>query len=401
MSSWGDERLKWAEQYIALEWPVFAVWGLDGAGVCACRKCKLCERPGKHPVPHNGVYGATLDYDRIAEVVSESPSYGLAVRAGRRSGISVLDVDPRNGGAESLAGLERRHGPLPETVRARTGGGGWHYYFAQPDVRFKNRDGEIGAGLDVRTDGGYVIVPPSIVHPSGASYVWEIDPRLVPPAPMPDWLLGRILDSQRRSKRDPGTVPRRSGSFRWTDYLDGAPEGRRHTTLFLIVCALRGPDVPRRFITDLALYFAARCRPAFPEDEALDLVDDVLGRYRPNARRNRSISPERLDVLNVLTLAIRPLMPAEVARRLGIGREAIKTRLADLQRDGLVIRVPGQGYTLPVSDTAVSLTGTSLEIPVSNKAAGRLAVAPCRLPENGAFSMGITSVRAYSELPEA
>ena len=35
---------------------------------------------------------------------------------------------------EKTAALEAQHGELPLTPRVRTGGGGWHYYFAWPDL---------------------------------------------------------------------------------------------------------------------------------------------------------------------------------------------------------------------------------------------------------------------------
>jgi Bifunctional DNA primase/polymerase, N-terminal len=51
----------------------------------------------------------------------------------------VLDIDPRHGGDESFAALEREYGQLPLTWRALTGGGGEHIIFACPDgVVIKN-----------------------------------------------------------------------------------------------------------------------------------------------------------------------------------------------------------------------------------------------------------------------
>jgi hypothetical protein len=46
----------------------------------------------------------------------------------------VLDVDPRHGGDITLALLEQKHGPLPVTWTAKTGGGGAHYFFRSATV---------------------------------------------------------------------------------------------------------------------------------------------------------------------------------------------------------------------------------------------------------------------------
>lgn len=61
----------------------------------------------------------------------------------------MVDVDPRNGGSwESVA-------DLPETLCARTPGGGWHLYF------WGTRPSATGwrAGVDVKSLGGFVVVP--------------------------------------------------------------------------------------------------------------------------------------------------------------------------------------------------------------------------------------------------
>ena len=77
-------------------------------------------------------------------------------------GLLVLDVDPGSGGPESLAALERSYDPLPRTTRSRTGGGGVHVFFRYPaEKEVRNSAGWLGLGLDVRGEGGYVVVPPS------------------------------------------------------------------------------------------------------------------------------------------------------------------------------------------------------------------------------------------------
>jgi hypothetical protein len=82
----------------------------------------------------------------------------------------VLDVDPDAGGSESLAKLERLGGPVPTTARSRTGGGGIHLFFRYPRGKeIRNSAGLLGPGLDVRGEGGYVVVPPSRTQ---GAYVW-------------------------------------------------------------------------------------------------------------------------------------------------------------------------------------------------------------------------------------
>jgi Bifunctional DNA primase/polymerase, N-terminal/Primase C terminal 1 (PriCT-1) len=77
----------------------------------------------------------------------------LAVKcSGRQSAPGCAVIDPRKGGAEALASLESKHGKLPETLTADTGGGGVHHLFKYPGFPVKNSTGELGPGLDIKGD---------------------------------------------------------------------------------------------------------------------------------------------------------------------------------------------------------------------------------------------------------
>lgn len=91
-------------------------------------------------------------------------------------GLGVLDVDPRNGGQESLAALETRLGvSLADFPMVRTGGadGGRHVYMAVPHGgRFRTTLREF-PGLEFRASPGLYVVGPSCLHPSGGQYTWD------------------------------------------------------------------------------------------------------------------------------------------------------------------------------------------------------------------------------------
>jgi len=121
-----------------------------------------CEPGAKRPLTRNGHWDATTDPRAIRRWWGRWPTANVGVPTGSKSGVVVLDVDPDAGGSESLAKLERAGGPAPTTARARTGGGGIHLFFRHPSgTEIRNSAGLLGAGLDVRGEGGYVVVPPS------------------------------------------------------------------------------------------------------------------------------------------------------------------------------------------------------------------------------------------------
>ena len=113
-----------------------------------------CAPGGKRPLTRNGFWDATTEARRIEAWWGRWPAANVGVPTGRRSGLLVLDADPRDGGFESLALLERENGPPPETARARTGGGGVHVFFGYPaGETVRNSAGVLGTGLDARRGG--------------------------------------------------------------------------------------------------------------------------------------------------------------------------------------------------------------------------------------------------------
>jgi len=104
-----------------------------------------------------------LDAKPIGEWTCEAENWGI--RCGPESGITVIDVDPRNGG-----GLEALPPSVLSAPRVKTGGGGWHLYFraCPPETRFVRIQ-----GIDFKNN-GYVVAAGS-VHPSGALYAWELE----------------------------------------------------------------------------------------------------------------------------------------------------------------------------------------------------------------------------------
>jgi len=77
----------------------------------------------------------------------------------------VIDIDPRNGGADSWAKLNVN---VDKYTTVKTGGGGLHVYCKLPKFLYhndiKSSLGKKYPGIDIKKLGGYVIVPPSI-HP--------------------------------------------------------------------------------------------------------------------------------------------------------------------------------------------------------------------------------------------
>lgn len=139
-----------------------------------------------------GCKDATTDQEAVAEFWAGNENYNIGVATGH-DGLFVLDIDG-SAGESSLAELIATHGALPDTVEETTGRG--RHLFFKSDTPFsvpKNSAGKLGAGLDIRGEGGYVVVAPS-THPSGAIYAFVPGkgPAKMAVAEAPLWLMQLI-----------------------------------------------------------------------------------------------------------------------------------------------------------------------------------------------------------------
>jgi putative DNA primase/helicase len=170
-----------------------------------------CNAQNKQPLIKGGFKKATVDELTIQRWWDKYPNAHIGLPTGAISGLVVLDVDNKNGvsGSESLEELEELYGELPTTVCVRTRTGGYHYYFQHPDIEIKNSASKLGAGLDIRGDGGYVISPPS----EGYEYI-----ETSTYAEMPQWLIDATR--KEKAKKAPKTTGLgKVGSGRRNNYL--------------------------------------------------------------------------------------------------------------------------------------------------------------------------------------
>ncbi len=170
-------------QLIQRKIPVLTIWGVDQDGACRCGQ-KYCAHPGKHPCakfcPH-GHRDATTDEAVIRAWCAQDPSVNWAIPTGRASGILVFDADGK--AAEVLAILLEKYGIKNPTVKTAGTHTGHHYWFhhaegISPDF-FKLLTDAI-PGVDIKVDGGYVIVPPSRGVSGVYQYLGPPEPRAIP-----------------------------------------------------------------------------------------------------------------------------------------------------------------------------------------------------------------------------
>lgn len=272
-----------AAAYAALGLAVFPAHTVDGNGCCSCGT-ECGRNAGKHPRTTNGLLAASCDADQVRAWWQRWPDANVAVATGAASGVCVLDVDPAHGGLESIEVLEADHGCLSPTWCVETGGDGLHLWFLLENSGLRNSAGRLGPGLDVRANGGYVIVPPSR-HRSGIAYQWAPTwhPTLVDLAPAPPWLVILALHAPPNKMIPPDDAPIGTaiGGNHFAPATRAVAHGARNATLTSLAGAMRRKGCGERaIVAALLVENVERCEPPLTEAEIATIAHSVC-RYAP------------------------------------------------------------------------------------------------------------------------
>lgn len=138
-------------------------------------------KPNKHPYTPRGFHDASTELSDIYEWWRKWPDAGIGVACGASNIVVVdLDYDPDKDidGPAFFARLEDEHGCDWCELVATTPRGGRHLIYRMPEERVRNRQNALPrSGIDIRGDGGYIVVPS-------------------PASPGRDWRTGDPLDAE-------------------------------------------------------------------------------------------------------------------------------------------------------------------------------------------------------------
>lgn len=264
---------------------VIPVWR-SISGRCTCPRGAECISPGKHPAIDSWQTAASTELTILRDWFA-GDRHNIGVVCGP-SGIVVIDVDPRNGGNETLATLVADLGPLPTTITADSGGGGTHYVFRRPTGDLESK---LGPGVDLLRDSRQFLVEPS-VHPSGGLYRWRAScaPDEIAIASLPDAWIKR---ARRQAPRRPistsplvSTDAKMERARRYLARIPGAVSGDNgHTQTFNAVAHVMigfdlDPDATRSIILG---DYNPRCDPPWSERD----IDHKIRSVAEHCKRER------------------------------------------------------------------------------------------------------------------
>jgi hypothetical protein len=265
-----------------VEWALY--YGEIGMAVFPCS--------GKTPaIPKaaggRGFYDATTDLQQIQAFWQQYPAANIGYRTDAFH--PTFDIDPRHDGDVTLFTLEQAHRPLPDTMRAISGGPdkGQHYYFTSTQP-IPNKV-HLGSGIDVQAEGAYIMLPPSIHPVTGQPYLWDVGPDELAPQPLPDWLLQLCMQ---------GGSGQQTGSVQGPGAADEViPQGRRTRTLAHRAIQLRriGGCSAEVLLAALETMNRLYCQPPLEPERVGKIAHDVFGKYPPDPAMH--VSSDRLDTM--------------------------------------------------------------------------------------------------------
>jgi len=249
-----------------------------------------CAPGEKIPLTPRGFKDATRDSAQIAAWWEKYPEANIGIPT---AGLLVVDVDgednPWPGDPEKAEGLAC-------CAISLTPRGGRHHIFRQTGNRtFRNTTGKIASNVDTRADGGYIVVPPSVVD--GRLYRWaetfelNVSPEELPEPPAwlvdlldsPGDLFTRGADVGHEGGQIPATVAHVSpqGADLPPDG-NAIPSGTRNATLARLAGNMRRVGMTRdEILAALQRANQDRCKPPLSVREVERIAASIC-RYEPD-----------------------------------------------------------------------------------------------------------------------
>ncbi len=201
-----------------------------------------CVPGGKRPMTGHGFLDATTDTTQITSWWQHAPGANIGMPTGTVSGIDVVDVDvrPNGSGFEAFSHATSQGLTQGWAMAVRTPSGGLHLYYPS-SIDDPQSCWTTSAKVDFRGNGGYVIIPPSVILVDGIPQRYEVIQIGDAPTPVDAARLRAAVDPQptrHRVQSRPQTVDAEGLPERMAAFIGSRTEGGRNGGLFWAACRM-------------------------------------------------------------------------------------------------------------------------------------------------------------------
>lgn len=228
------------------------------------------------------------------------PDANIGIVTGKLSDLAVVDIE-KGGSTQNM----------PITLIAKTGGGGWHYYYKYCEgVENKAR---VLPLTDIRGEGGFVVAPPS-VHNSGNKYEWSW---IEKPAEFPKELFDL------KEKTD------------WDKVISGVSSGNRNETAAKVTGKLlnvfkKEADIAWKILTQ----WNRSNNPPLEEEELRNVFDSIAKKDQKN---HKEIDVNFVSFTDVLQRGAEELDNTDPSQIVSFGYDWLDDKLTGIFPGELIV----------------------------------------------------------------
>lgn len=216
------------------------------------------------------------DPSQIKRWWAKWPDANIGLDCGK-SGIVVIDVDKRNSGLSNWQAICEEHDIDTNTLQTITPSGGLHIFYKAPEgVKITNYSPWKDLGIDIRADGGYVLLPPSKTNYGDYKFhLEEINEPIPRAAPLPD-ILAELLNQKDQEITE---------AHNENDIIE---EGDRDDTLTSLAGTMRSKGMTPEAI-EAALLAENRNRCRIPlNDRQVKKIAASVSKYPPGKPKSKN-----------------------------------------------------------------------------------------------------------------
>jgi hypothetical protein len=255
---------------------------------------------GKRPVRKGWQAVSTRDRDQLRKWFGSGRAYNIGIDT-EKSGLVVVDCDVKREGVNGIDNfLQIAGGIEPDTLTVETASGGRHFVFRADPV--KSTAGVLAPGVDIKSRGGFVVAPGSVIDGKPYRVV-----RSAPARPAPAWLTTTIADAYTAA-----APVAKLASVVELDTPAAIAEARRYLaedappaiegqggddTTYKVACHVRDMGVSEDMAADLmSEIYDPRCAPPWGEDGIAAKVANAFS-YAQNSPGSASAAAD-FDIID-------------------------------------------------------------------------------------------------------
>lgn len=289
--------------------------------------------------------------DEVKGWFNQTPTLNIGFATGKVSGISVLDLD-----VDTEGNFKHDLDDYPVTLMSKTPRGGYHLFYKHRDG-INNSASQYGKNVDVRGDGGFLVLPPSVRKEGEYKFInWGKGENQFTFETLPDFPKLAVPEGTVSSFSSTGFDKNKLTTTFQREKFKPVTEGSRNDSLAKEIGSLIAFGHRYEDLAQLAYGINARYNPPLQQSEVDSIINSIWARHKSNnpiEQRDWMMIGESVDKTEKSELEVYPtgmflddVLKHELDVRGGL-------RQGDL---GIISGLPGQGKTLTTQTMAFKMS---------------------------------------------